>query len=90
MGIYNANIILDMDMQTRLQIIKLFYANESSPILTLGAYNKLISSNHSTITVHTISALVKNFEETFSLHDKPRSGRPSLVEERKDLVMESL
>ena len=34
--------------------------------------------------------MVNKFEETFSLHDKPKSGRPSLVEERKDLVMESL
>lgn len=79
-----------MDLQTRLQIIQLYYGNASSPCLTLRAYNKANSLKHSTITLKSITALVKKFEKTYSLHDKPRSGRPSLMEERAGVVQQSL
>ena len=40
--------------------------------------------------VSAITKLIKKFETTFTLHDKPKSGRPSLNEERKNLVSEAV
>ena len=40
--------------------------------------------------MQAIISLISKFEETYYLHDMPRSGRPSLTEERTDSVIETL
>ena len=72
-----------MDLTTRLRIVQ-------SPIATLRAYCSENNLKKKPFTVQTIISLISKFEETYSLHDKPRSGRPSLMEERTDSVIETL
>lgn len=76
-------------METRLQLIQLYYANQRSPALTLRAYKRANDLSKDPFSETSIRNLVKKFEETYSLHDKPRSGRPSLSEDRADSVLEN-
>ena len=45
---------------------------------------------HDPFSCRAITDLIKKFEETLSLHDKPRSGRPSLEEDRQEPILDSL
>ena len=38
--------------------------------------------------MQSIIHLVAKFEKNYALHDKPRSGRPSLMEEREAIVQD--
>lgn len=79
-----------MDLQTRLEIVQLFYANNRSPTATLRAYNNNHKITRSEFAISSITRLISKFETTFSLHDAEKSGRPSLREERSEVVLESL
>lgn len=68
-----------MDMPTRLEFTKLYYANGQSPTACLRAYkkeHKLISDPY---TLSDIKYLINKFETTYSLHDRKSSGRPSII-----------
>lgn len=79
-----------MDLDARLRIVQLYYQHGCSPIVTLRAYKKENNLIHDPFTCRAISDLIKKFEETKSLHDKSRSGRPSLDEERQAPIMDAL
>ena len=79
-----------MDLTTRLRIVQLYYANSSSPIATFRAYCSENNLKNKPFTVQAMISLISKFEDTYSLHDKPRSGRPSLMEEGTDSVIETL
>ena len=51
--------------------------------MTLLAFKTANKLNNDPFNETTIRNIVKKIEETYSLHDKPRSGRPSLSEDRE-------
>ena len=79
-----------MDLDTRLEIVKLFYKNDENVTSTLRAYKTLHKLHRDPFSTNTIKNLINKFEQTKSLHDAPRSGRPSTIEDRKDTVLNSL
>ena len=72
-----------MDLSTRLEIVQLYYANQSSPILTLRAYKKKHGLHKDPFPPKSISCLIEKFETTYSLHDIPKSGRNSIIDDEK-------
>ena len=79
-----------MDLPTRLRVIQLYYANSSSPIATLRAYKREKNLRNDPFSVQSVINLVAKFEKTYALHDKPRTGRPSLMEERGETVQDAV
>ena len=72
-----------MDLQTRLEIVKFYYANNNSPTLCLRAYNKKFGLKNNICSEASVRKLIKKFEDTYSLHDAPKSGRPSVIDDDK-------
>ena len=70
-----------MDLKTRIEIIELYYSNRKSSADTLRAYKTMHDLWKDPFKVRTIQRLVQRFQETGSVSDKPKSGRPSLEEE---------
>ena len=81
---------MSIDLDTRLELVKLYYGSGQSAIATLRAYKAKHKMKHDPFSATSISPLISKFEETKSLHDAPKSGRPSLREERKPAVQASL
>jgi len=79
-----------MDLDTRLEIVKLFYKNNENATATLRAFKTAHGLRHDPFTSKSISNLIAKFENTKSLHDAPRSGRPSLEEQRKDNILNTM
>lgn len=79
-----------MELDTRLEILKLFYKNGESTTAALRAYKTLHKLHQDPFSTKAIKKMVNKFEETKSLHDAPKSGRPSLIEERKETVLNAL
>jgi hypothetical protein len=79
-----------MDLPTRLEIVKLFYASGESPVETLRAYKARHSLHKDPFPLSTITRLVKKFETTYSLHDQQKAGRPSNVEDNCQVVEQAL
>ena len=75
-----------MDMKTRRDLLRCYYANGNSPIAAIRAYCTENGNCHHPCNPTTVTKMVQRFEETFSLHDKPREGRRSKEEERSDIV----
>jgi hypothetical protein len=81
---------MSLDLDTRLELIKLYYANNECATSTLRAYKTRHELHNDPFPLSTITRLVHKFETTKSLHDAPKSGRNSLFEEREEVIMESL
>ena len=83
---FDAGIMLSL--QDKALLIKLFYKNGESATSTLRKFRttKAIKEKKGPISLSGILKLVKRFEETGCLEDRPRSGRPSLGEERVTAV----
>ena len=79
-----------MDIDTRISIVKLYYANGWSLSLAMRAYRKLNKLHKDPFTISAVVKLIERFESTGSVHDWPRTGRPSLVEDRSEIVMDEL
>ena len=79
-------LLLNMDLETSLEIVKLYYANGESGVATLRAYKQKHKLHRDPFTVQSVRYLVQKFETTGSVSRKPGSGRKSLDEERADDV----
>ena len=75
-----------MDLKTRRDLLRCYYANGNSPIAAIRAYCTENGNCHHPCNPTTVTKMVQRFEATFSLHDKPREGRRSEEEERSDIV----
>ena len=79
-----------MDFLTRIELIQLYYGNHCSPSATIRAYKTAKKLHDDSCIIKAISRLVDRFTATGSVHDRPRSRRPSLEEERAPIVEEEL
>lgn len=79
-----------LELDTRLELVKLYYSNHESAAATLRAYKSKHSLRRDPFPLSTITRLVQKFEKTKTLHDSKSSGRPSKEDERTDEVLESM
>ena len=79
-----------MDLETRIEFLELFLSNGKSTSAALRAYKAAHGCHRDPFSVSTISRLIQRFRETGSVADKPRSGRPSLEDEREATVANEL
>ena len=79
-----------MNLDDRLDVVKLFYKSGESATLTLRAFKKLRNLKKDPFSTTAITNLINKFNETKSLHDIPKSGRPSLIDERKEEVVSTM
>lgn len=84
---FSAFYINKMNLDDRLDIVKLFYKNGESPTL---AFKNLRNLKNDPFSTTVITNLINKFNETKSLHDTPKSGRPSLIDERKEEVVATM
>ncbi|CAI9724990.1 transposable element Tc3 transposase [Octopus vulgaris] len=75
-----------MNLETRRDILRCYYASRNSPVAALRLYKKEKGLKHDPCDPTTVTKLVKRFEETYTLMDKPKSGRKSLADERRSLI----
>ena len=80
------SLLAVMDLETRIQLVELYFANGNSASAALRAYKVSHGYHRDPFSASTISRLIQRFRETGSVKDKPRSGRPNLEEERKVTV----
>ncbi|KAA3669775.1 uncharacterized protein DEA37_0011692 [Paragonimus westermani] len=69
-----------MDLQTRIQIVQYYYASQQSPTAALRLFKKQHGLVKDPFSITTITRLIERFEETGSVADRKRSGRPSADE----------
>ena len=79
-----------MDLETRIEFVELYFTNGKSVSSALRAYKIAHGCHRDPFSVSTISRLIQRFRETGSVADKPRSGRPSLEEDREATIAEEL
>lgn len=79
-----------MDLETRIELVELYFSNDKSASAALRAYKVIHGCHRDPFSVSTISRLVQRFRETGSVNDKPKSGRPSLDEDREKIVADEL
>ena len=70
----------------RLDLVRLYYANNSSATEALRKYKTEKGLKHDPCAASAVTKLIQKSETTFSSYDMPKSGRPSLKEERVNLV----
>ena len=75
-----------MDLKTRRDLLRCYYANGNSPIAAIRAFCTENGNCQHPCNPTTVSKLVQRFEETFSLHDKPRKAEEV---RRKNAVVSS-
>ena len=56
----------------------------------MRAYKKLNNLHKDPFTISAEVKLIERFESTGSVYDRLRTGRPSLVEDRSEIVMDEL
>ena len=75
-------LILEMlSIQERIEIVKLYYENNKSRKETLRKFMTEHRLKLPPFTVQTITKTIQTFEETGSIHNKLKSGRPSVSSE---------
>lgn len=79
-----------MDLQTRIELIELYFENGRSGSATLRAFKTAHNCHRDPFSVSTILRLIERFRETGSVADRPRSGRPSMEGERETTIEEEL
>ena len=80
--------IMPLDLETRLELVKLYYKNNENAAATMRAYKKIKAMRKNPFPLSTLTRLIKKFESTKTLHDLPSRGRPSLEENRVGAVVE--
>jgi len=77
---------LFMDLHVKVEIVRHYYASNSSATSALRSYKREHKLKNDPFSTKTISRIIQRFEETGSVEEKPRSGRPSLQDEREQFV----
>jgi hypothetical protein len=79
-----------MDTSVKVELVKLYYQNGSSASAALRSYKSAHGLKNDPFPPWTISRIVQHFEETGSVLDIPRPGRPSLQTSRMEVVQQAL
>ena len=79
---------MPLDLETRLELVKLYYKNNENAAATMRAYKKIKAMRKNPFPLSTLTRLIKKFESTKTLHDLPSRGRPSLEENHVGAVVE--
>ena len=79
-----------MDISTKVEIIELFYSSGQSYTQTIRTYCTKHKCHVAPFSCSTVKRLVDKFKRTGSVVDAPRSGRPSLQEEKKDVIAQAM
>ena len=79
-----------MDIQTRIALIRCYYSTNNCATAAIRKYNTENNLRKAPCTVRSLLNLVQKFEETGSVADRPKSGRPSLSDERTDALKETV
>ncbi|GBM32272.1 hypothetical protein AVEN_275039-1 [Araneus ventricosus] len=77
-----------LSLPDRTLLVKLFYTNGESTTIALRKFRteEGLKAQKSPISSNGILNLARRFQETGSLEDRPRSGRPSLRADRVHVV----
>ena len=81
-----------LTIQDRILLVQLFYGNDRSSSVTLRRFRTIrgIKNESDGPRRSTLASLIDRFEETGSVEDKPRSGRPSIEEDSIHMVEEAI
>ena len=79
-----------INLPDRIDIIKCYYASGESPTAAIRMFKQKRKLIKDPFTLATVSNLVKKFEMTGSVQDRSKTGRPSLHDERSQLVSDAL
>lgn len=79
-----------IELTDRIDIIKCYYSSGESATAAIRKFKQKRRLIKDPFTLASVSNLVKKFEMTGSVQDRPKSGRPSLLEERSDVVLNAL
>lgn len=74
----------------RRDLVRCYYASQNSATAAIRLYKKEKKLIDDPCTPQSVSRLIHKFESEFTLHDLPKQGRPSKVEERGDVVEQAL
>ena len=77
-------------METRLELVKLYYGNNGNAAATMRAYKNKKAMRKDPFPLFTLTRLISKSETTKTLHDISSSGRPSLEEDRAGAVVEAM
>ena len=84
------NLLQGMDLETRIEFVEPYFTNGKSASAALRAYLIADGCHRDPFSVSAISRFIQRFRETGSVADQPRSGRPSLEDEREATFGEEL
>ena len=79
-----------MDLKTRIEVVQCYYASHRSPTAALRLFKQQRGLIQGPFSITTVTRLIAKFEETGSVADKPRSGRPSVTEDTVEEVKQVL
>ncbi len=79
-----------MDLHVKIEIVRHYYASNASATAALRSYKREHNLKNDPFCTKTIARIIQRFEETGSVEDKPRTGRPSLQDEREQAVCDAL
>ncbi|KAA3669773.1 uncharacterized protein DEA37_0011453 [Paragonimus westermani] len=81
---------MSLDLETKLEIVQLYYRNGDSLTACLRAYKKKHKLHNDPFSIAAIQRVIKHFVEHKTLHSDKPTGRPSLVADRTKAVTDSL
>ena len=79
-----------LNLETRLELGKLYYGNNGNAAATMRAYKKKKAMRKDQFPLSTFTQLISKFETTKTLHDLSSSDNPSLEEGRAGAVVEAM
>ena len=79
-----------LSIQCRISLVRCFYQSGNSPVACLRLYSRENGLREFICCESTIRRLIKRFEETGSVQDASRSGRPRVSEEDVDIIQNSV
>ena len=79
-----------IDLLDRIDIIKCYYLSGESATSAMRMFKQKRQLIRDPFSLASVSNLVKKFETTGSVQDRPKSGRPSLQEQRSESVLNAL
>ena len=81
---------MSLDFKTCTDLVIAYFECGCSPVAALHHYSRVNNFKHFICSENTVTSIVNRFVETGSVHDKPRSGRPRVSEEKIEEVKDAV